>query len=49
MKNSLAEVKNIPEGMSSKLSDTEEYISDLEERIKEITKPEQQFKKLKAI
>ena len=37
-------MKNILEGINSSLGDTEEYISDLEDRIMEITQSEQQKK-----
>ena len=38
-------MKNILEGMNRSLSDTEECISDLENRIMEITQSEQQNEK----
>lgn len=51
MKNSAVEIKNTLEGMKSRLSDnTEEHISDLEDKIMEITQTKRQkknkFKKL---
>ena len=45
MKNSIAEIKNTLEGMNSRLSDSEESISDLEDRIMEITQSEQHKEK----
>ena len=53
MKNSIAEIKNALEGMNSRLSDTEESTSDLEDRITEIIQSEiqkeKQIKKMKTI
>ena len=40
MKNSIAEIKKIL-GLNSRLGHTEEFISDLEDRIMEITQSEQ--------
>ena len=41
MKNSITEIKiKTPEGLNSRLSDTEEHKSDLEDRIMEITQLE---------
>lgn len=45
MNNSIAEIKNILEEMNSKLSDTEESIRGLEDRIMEINQTEQQEEK----
>ena len=45
MKNSITEIKNTLEGMNSWIIDTEEGISDLEDRIMEITQWEQQKEK----
>ena len=42
MKNSIAEINNTLEGMNSRLSDREECVSDLEDRIMETTQSEQQ-------
>lgn len=45
MKNTLTEVKNILEGIDSRLVNTEEQISDLEDRIVKITQSQQQNEK----
>ena len=45
MKNSIGELKNTLERMNSRLSDTEECTSDLEDRIKKIARSEQQKEK----
>ena len=42
MKNSIAEIKSIIEGMKSRVSDTESHKSDLENRIMEIIQSEHQ-------
>ena len=42
MKNSIAGIKNTVEGMNRRLSDTEQCISNLEDRIREITQSEEQ-------
>ena len=44
MNNSIAEIHTL-ERMNSRLRDTEEYISDLEDRIMDITQSEQQKEK----
>ena len=46
MNDSIAEINNTLERMNSRLSDTEECVSDLEDRIMEITQSEQQKEKL---
>ena len=43
--NTIIEMKNTLEGMKSRLGDTGEGISDLEDRIMEITQSEQQKEK----
>jgi len=45
LKNLITEIKNTLEGDFSRLGDKEEHISDLEDRIMEITKSEQQQEK----
>ena len=45
MKNTITEMKNILEGINSKLDDAKEHTSDLEDRIMEITESEQQKEK----
>ena len=47
MNDAIAEIKNTSERINSRLSDTEECISDLGDRIMEITQSEQQKEKLK--
>ena len=42
LKNIITEMKNTFRGINSRIGDTEEYISDLEDRIMEITQLEQQ-------
>ena len=42
MKNKITEMKNTLEGIKSRQGDTDECINDLEDRIMEITKSEQQ-------
>ena len=53
MSNLIGEIKNTLEGMNSRLSDTEEHISDLEDGVMEITQwgqeKEKQILKIKAI
>ena len=44
MKNIITDVKNILEGISSRLDDTEDQISKLEDREEEITEIEQEKK-----
>ena len=41
MKNTITEMTNTLEGINSRLDDTEEWISELEDGIVEITKAEQ--------
>ena len=41
MKNTITEMKNTLEGINSRLDDTQEWISELEGRIVEITEAEQ--------
>ena len=43
--NSTAEIKTNPEAVNTKLSNTEEQVSDLENRIMEITQSEQHTKR----
>ena len=45
LKNTVTESKNTPKGINSKLNDTEEWISDLEDRVVEITATEQKKEK----
>ena len=45
MKNTITEMKNILEGINSRLNDTEEQISELEDRAGEITAAEQKKRK----
>ena len=45
MKNTITEMKNTLEGLNSRLNDTEEWISELEDRIVEITANEQKKEK----
>ena len=45
MNNSIAEIKNILEGMNGRWRGREECISDLEDRIMELTRAEQQKEK----
>ena len=49
LKNTITEMKNTPEGINSRLDDTKEWISKLEERVGEITPAEQKkvFKKIR--
>ena len=48
MKNSIAGIKNTVEGMNRRLSDTEQCISNLEDRIMEIIQSEEQKEKKKT-
>ena len=41
MKNTITEMKNALEGINSRLNDTEEWISELKDRVVEITAAEQ--------
>ena len=41
MKNTINEIKNALEGINSRITEAEEWISDLEEKIVEITTTEQ--------
>ena len=45
MKNTITEKKNTPEGVNSRLNDTEEWISELEDREVAITDAEQKKEK----
>lgn len=47
LKNTITEMKNAPEGINSRLGDTEEQISKLEDRLMEVSEAEQktEFKK----
>ena len=45
MKNTINEIKNSLEGINSRITDTEEWISDLEDKIVEITTAEQNKEK----
>ena len=45
MTNTINESKNSPEGINSKITEGEERISDLEDKIVEITTPEQNKEK----
>ena len=45
MKNTITEVKNTLKGINSRLNVTEEWISELEDRVVEITAAEQKKKK----
>ena len=40
MKNTILEMKNSPEGLNSRADDTEDWISELDERLEEITQAE---------
>ena len=42
MENTITEIKNILEGINSRLDDTEEWISELEDRVVEIIQAEQE-------
>ena len=44
MKNTITEMKNTLEGINSRPNDTEEWISDLEDKVVEITATEQKKK-----
>ena len=41
MKNAITEMKNTLEGINSRLNDSEKWISELEDRVVEITTPKQ--------
>ena len=45
MKNTIIEMKSTPEGLNSKLKDKEKWISELEDRVVEITDSEQKKRK----
>ena len=45
MKNSITEIKNIPEGINSRLEEAEEQISNPEDRVMERNQPEQEREK----
>ena len=45
MKNTITEMKNTLEAINCRWGDAEEYVSNLEDRIAEITKSEQQKEK----
>ena len=47
LKNTITEMKNILEGINSRLGDTEECISNLEDRIMEVIQSKQPKKKKK--
>ena len=47
MKNTITEMKNTLEGINSRLNDSEEYISELEDKVVEITTTEQKKEKRK--
>ena len=47
MNNTINEIKNYLEGISSRITEAEIWISDLEDKIVEITTAEQNFKKKK--
>ena len=47
MKNTKTEMKNTLEGINSRLNDTEEWITKLEDRVVEITATEEKTKKNK--
>ena len=49
MKNTKTEIKNIPEGIESRLADAEECINDLEDRVIESTQAEQQKEEKKSL
>ena len=50
MNNTINEIKNSPEGINSRITEAEEWISDLEDKIVEITTTEQnKEKRLKII
>ena len=44
MNNTITELKNILEGINSRINEADEWISDLEDRIVEITATEQKKK-----
>ena len=48
MKNNITEMKKTLEGINSRLDDTVEWISKIEERAAEITQPEQKKKREKV-
>ena len=45
MKNTITEIKNTLEGINYRLNDTEEWTSELEDRVVELTDVEQKRKK----
>ena len=45
MKNTITEMKNTPEGINSRITEGEEWISDLEDRMVEFTATEQNKEK----
>ena len=45
MKNTINEIKNIPDGINSRIMEAEEWISDLEDKMVEITTAEQNKEK----
>ena len=45
MKNTISEMKNTPEGINSRLDETEDQISDLGDKLSEHTQSEQQKEK----
>ena len=49
MNNTINEIKNSLEGINSRITETEERISDLEDKIVEITSTEQNKEKMKRI
>ena len=46
MKNIITEIKNTLEGINSKINDKEEWISEWEDRLAEITDAEKKIKRL---
>ena len=49
MKNTITEMKNTLEGINSKLDNTEEWISKLENRVVEITEAEQDKEEMRIV
>ena len=49
MNNTINEIKNSPEGIKSKITEEEEQISDLENKIVEITAEQKKEKRMKRI
>ena len=48
MKSTITEIKNIPEGSNSRIDDTEEWISEQEDRAVAITQTDQKKRKIRG-